>query len=73
VGLLGSAAGAGLGGLALGGTALGVAGVGMGTDMAGIGQAIGDAKKYTADMNALNQAIAVYGQGSTEAALATYS
>lgn len=72
LGVAGSAAGGALGGgaLALGG--LGVGAVGMGTDLAGIGQAGGDIKTYTSDLNALNRAIAVYGPGSIQATAATY-
>lgn len=68
LGLAGSAAGGILGGGLLGLGSLGTAAVGMGTDMAGIGQAAGDIKTVTTDMNALSRAVAVYGKGSTQAA-----
>lgn len=48
VGVAGSLAGAGLGAGFLGLGALGTMGVGMGTDMAGIGQAANDVRKYQA-------------------------
>ena len=77
--VLGTAAGiAGFAGSALAGGGLlaagtaGVAGVGAATNMAGLGQAAGDARTYTTDLNALNKAIAVYGAGSLEAAAAQY-
>ena len=72
IGLAGSAAGAGIGAGLLGLGSLGVSGVGLATDAAGMGQAAGDARTYTADLNALNKAIAVYGKGSLEAASAQY-
>ncbi|MGD0984467.1 MAG: hypothetical protein ABSA65_11725 [Acidimicrobiales bacterium] len=71
VGLIGSAIGGALGGGALALGSLGVGGVGMLTDLAGIGQASGDIHTVTADMTALNQAIAVYGKNSIEAQDAT--
>lgn len=77
LGLAGSAVGGLLGGAALGGTALGVMGVGMGTDMAGIGQALNDTKAVYSAQQQLNQAmttyqsvVAQYGAGSAQAALA---
>ena len=73
LGIGGSAAGGLAGGAALGLGSAGVAGVGIGTDLAGIGQAAGDVKQYTQNLAALNQAIALYGQGSTEAAAAQYA
>ena len=72
LGLAGSLAGALVGGLTLASAAFAVMGVGMATDMAGIGQAAGDIQQYTTLQNNLNQAIAVYGANSTEAALAQY-
>lgn len=71
-GVVGSAAHAALGGAALGATSLGVAGVGMATDYTGMGQAAKDAKTYETQLNTLNRAIAVYGQGSVQAAAAQY-
>lgn len=71
-GLLGTATAGGIGGGLLGLGSLGVMGVGMGTDMAGIGQASGDIKTYNGLLTNLNQAIAVYGKGSIQAALAQY-
>ena len=67
LGIAGSAVGGLLGGglLALGG--LGTMGVGMGTDLAGIGQAAGDIKNVVQAQNQLNQAIAVYGRNSIQA------
>ena len=67
LGIGGSAAAAVGGGglLALG--AGGVAGAGIGTDLAGIGQAAGDIKGVVQAQNALSQAIAVYGKNSTNA------
>jgi hypothetical protein len=70
IGLAGSAGGAALGGGLLAAGSLGVSAVGMGTDLAGIGQARGDIKTQVSDQNALNQAIAVYGANSTQAATA---
>ena len=67
-GLGGTLLGAGIGAGALAYGAAGTAAVGMGTDLAGIGQAAGDTRKYNQALNSLNQAIAVYGAGSTEAA-----
>ena len=71
-GILGSAAGAAAGGGALALGSAGVAGVGIGTDLAGMGQAAGDAKTYTQELDKLNRAIAVYGAGSIEAKAAQY-
>ena len=68
LGLGGTAVGGALGGGLLGAGALTTAGVGMGTDLAGMGQAAGDIKNVTAAQNNLNQAIAVYGAGSQQAA-----
>jgi hypothetical protein len=67
LGIAGSAVGGAIGGGILGAGALATAGVGMGTDLAGLGQAVGDAQKYATALDALNKAIAVYGAGSTEA------
>ncbi|MDE2096453.1 MAG: hypothetical protein KGL39_04345 [Patescibacteria group bacterium] len=72
VGIAGSLAGAGLGAGLLGLGSMGVMGVGMGTDMAGIGQAIGDTQKYTQAQDALNRAIFLYGQNSVQAKAAQY-
>lgn len=72
LGIGGSAAGGVVGGGLLGLGTAGVMGVGMGTDLAGIGQAMGDVKQYNGLLNNLNQAIAVYGANSTQAALAQY-
>ncbi|MCU1490705.1 MAG: hypothetical protein JWM85_2110, partial [Acidimicrobiaceae bacterium] len=66
-GLAGFAGAGALGGGLLGAGTLGVAGVGMGTDLAGIGQAAGDIKLTVQAQNALNQAIAVYGKNSIQA------
>ena len=68
LGLAGSAAGGMIGGGILGAGALSTMLVGAGTNMAGIGQAGGDIKATVSNMNALAQAVAVYGQGSTQAA-----
>ena len=70
LGIGGSAAGGAIGGGLLAGGALGVAGVGMGTDLAGIGQAAGDIKATYASMQSLNTAIAAYGQNSAQAVAA---
>lgn len=68
VGALGSMAG-GLGGGALLGTAaLSTAAVGMGTDMAGFGQAINDIKGVHTAMTALTTAQTQFGAGSIQAA-----
>lgn len=64
--ILGAGLGAGLYGLGLGGTMA----VGMGTDMAGIGQAAGDIRTVTKDLNALDQAVQMYGKNSQQAAQA---
>ena len=72
LGLAGSLAGALVGGLTLAAASFAVMGVGMLTDLAGIGQATGDIKQYGTLQANLNQAIAVYGKNSTEAALAQY-
>jgi hypothetical protein len=57
-----------LGGALAGLGMLTTAAVGMGTDLAGIGQASGDIRMVTADMTALSQANAVYGKNSLQAA-----
>lgn len=57
------AAGAGLLGLG----SAGVMGAGMLADSAGIGQALGDVRKYNAGLNNLNQAIQLYGRNSIQA------
>lgn len=64
--LLGAGVGAGLYGLGLGGTMA----VGMGTDLAGIGQAAGDMRTVAKDMNALSTAVQEYGKNSLQAAQA---
>jgi hypothetical protein len=71
LGLGGSLGGASLGGGLLGLGALGTTAVGMGTDMAGIGQAAGDIKTITGDVGNLNTAIKEYGKHSAQAAAAT--
>ena len=68
LGIGGSAAGGAIGGGLLAAGALTTAGVGMGTDLAGMGQAAGDIKNVVTAQNALNQAIAVYGPASYQAA-----
>lgn len=68
LGVGGSAVGGLLGGGLLGLGSMGVMGVGMGTDMAGIGQALGDTRAYTQAETQLDQAIAVYGKNSRQAA-----
>ena len=70
IGVMTSAVEGAMGGLLLGGAATGVAGVGMGTDLAGIGQAAGDIKTVYTDLGSLNTAIAEYGQNSSQAAAA---
>lgn len=77
VGIAGSMAGAGLGGLLMGGASMGVMGVGMGTDMAGMGQALGDIRAiHTAQvqvnqaMQAYHNVVAQYGAGSAQATVA---
>ena len=69
-GILGATAGGLLGGGLLAGGALSTMAVGMGTDLAGIGQASGDIKTVYTDMQNLNHAIAVYGKNSYQAAQA---
>lgn len=64
--MLGGIAGGALYGLGMGGTMA----VGMGTDMAGIGQAGGDIRTVTKDLNALDTAIQQYGKNSQQAAQA---
>lgn len=70
VGLAGSLAGGGIGAGLLGLGALGTEGVGLGTDLAGIGQASGDIKNVLSAQNNLTAAIQDYGAKSTEAAVA---
>ena len=67
VGLGGSLAGAGLGAGLLGLGALGTMTVGMGTNMAGFGQAVSDIRNVVQAQNALSQAVAVYGKNSRQA------
>ncbi len=67
LGIGGAVAGGLAGGGLLAGGALSTMAVGMGTDLAGIGQASGDIRTVYADMNNLNQAIAVYGKNSYQA------
>ena len=69
LGLAGSATGAGLGGGLLAAGALGTSAVGMGTDLAGMGQAAGDIKLTYQAMDQLNT-VQEYGAGSTQAAAA---
>lgn len=70
IGIAGSLAGGALGGGLLGLGALGTMGVGMGTDMAGMGQAAGDIQAVVKAQNALNQAVADYGPASLQAGVA---
>ena len=70
IGVGGSMIGGLLGGGLLGLGALGTMGVGMGTDMAGMGQAAGDIRNVVQAQNQLSQAIAVYGRNSYQAAQA---
>lgn len=70
VGLGGSIVGGLLGGGLLGLGALGTTAVGMGTDMAGIGQAANDIKTITPLVGNLNAAIQQYGKNSAQAAAA---
>ena len=70
IGILGSLGGGILGGGVLGMGALGTMAVGAGTNMAGVGQAIGDIHTVTGDLNSLNDAIQQYGKNSTQAAQA---
>lgn len=67
-GIAGSLGGGLLGGGLLGAGILGTTAVGMGTDLAGIGQAAGDIKDVTKNLDALNTAIETYGPNSTQAA-----
>ena len=60
LGVAGSAVGAGVGGMLLGGGLASTAAVGMGTDMAGIGQAAGDIKNVYAAQTQLNTAMQQY-------------
>lgn len=69
-GLLGNAGAAAVGGGLLGLGTLGTAAVGMGTDMAGIGQAANDIKAVETAMTSLQQAVQTYGAGSQQAAQA---
>lgn len=69
-GVGGSFIGGLLGGGLLGLGALGTLGVGMGTDMAGLGQAAGDIKNTTGAVGALDKAIQMYGRHSRQAAVA---
>jgi hypothetical protein len=70
VGIGGSMIGAGIGAGLLGLGAGGTMAVGMGTDMAGLGQAANDIKAVYKAQQQLNQAIAEYGAASTQAAAA---
>jgi hypothetical protein len=70
LGLGASLAGALAGGALLAAGALTTMAVGMGTDMAGMGQALGDIKNVVTAQNALSQAVAVYGAGSVQAVAA---
>jgi hypothetical protein len=70
-GSLAASAGAGLaGGGLLAAGALGTSAVGLGTDLAGIGQAAGDIRTTETAMTALNQAVMEYGKNSSQAAQA---
>ena len=66
-GIVGSAGGAAVGGGLLAAGSLGTTAVGMGTDLAGIGQATGDIKQTYQAMDALNTAIQQYGASSAQA------
>lgn len=66
-GLAGFAGAGMLGGGLLGLGGLGVLGTGMGTDLAGIGQAAGDIKNVVTAQNNLTQAVQVYGKNSIQA------
>lgn len=70
-GLAGSLGGAALGGGLLAAAGLTTTAVGMGTDMAGMGQAAKNAKGLSADMEALDKAVAVYGANSKQAQTAS--
>ena len=70
LGILGSMGGGLLGAGTAAAGILGTTAVGMGTDMAGIGQAAGDIKTVSGDLNNLNTAIAQYGKNSRQAAAA---
>jgi hypothetical protein len=70
VGIGGSMIGAGIGAGLLGLGAGGTMAVGMGTDMAGLGQAANDIKAVYQAQQQLSQAIAEYGAASTQAAAA---
>lgn len=70
LGIGGSMIGGLAGGALLGLGALGTSAVGMGTDMAGIGQAAGDIKNVTQALTNLNNQVNLYGKNSRQAALA---
>jgi hypothetical protein len=70
LGLGGSMVGGLMGGGLLAAGALSTMAVGAGTNLAGIGQAAGDIRTVTTDINNLHRAIALYGAGSREAATA---
>lgn len=70
LGTLGSLVGGLVGGGLLGLGVLGTSAVGMGTDLAGIGQAAGDIKNVSSALGNLQTAISVYGKHSQEAAVA---
>lgn len=72
-GVAGFAAHGALGGAALGATSLGVTGVGLGTDLAGGGQALGDIKQYGQLQANLAQTAAVYGKSSNQYQAAMYA
>src|ERR1700677_1402535 len=70
LGILGFTGAAAAGGSLLGLAALTTSGVGLGTDTAGIGQAVGDITQLYQATNNLNQMVAEYGPNSSEAAAA---
>lgn len=69
-GIAGSGVMGALGGGLLAAGGLGVAGVGMGTDLAGTGQAMGDAKQVFTAQQAVGTAVNTFGPGSLQAAQA---
>lgn len=70
LGLAGSATGGLIGGGLLGLGAAGTMAVGMGTDLAGIGQASHDIRSTVTAMSNLDKAVAVYGANSRQARIA---
>ena len=67
LGIAGSAVGGLIGGGILAGTTLAVAGVGLGTDLAGIGQASKDAKATYSNYASYQQAVSQFGPKSSQA------